>query len=228
MGLDKIAALLRQAEGTNNEHEAEAFMQAAQRLATTYSVDLAVARAHTAAKERRTAPEQRSFHIGSSGRRGLRTYVQLFLRIAEANDVTCDIAQNSTQVFAYGFAENIDAVEALYMSLAEQMIRASNTFIRSGAYRDDVRTVWDDRKYEWVTRPVHGTTARISFQDAYTTRVGLRLRTARDEAIAAAKATETAAQAQDASTGTDLVLLGKQVEVQDYYRAHAGSWRVAR
>ena len=49
--LVRIAALLRQAEGTSNEHEADAFMQAAQRLATTLSIDLAVARAHTAKRE---------------------------------------------------------------------------------------------------------------------------------------------------------------------------------
>jgi len=44
--LARIAALLRQAEGTDNGHEAEAFMSAAQRLATATSIDLAVARSH--------------------------------------------------------------------------------------------------------------------------------------------------------------------------------------
>ena len=43
--LTRISALLRQAENTDNEHEAETFMQAAQRLATASSIDLAVARA---------------------------------------------------------------------------------------------------------------------------------------------------------------------------------------
>ena len=38
--LARIAALLRQAEGTDNAHEAEAFMAAAQRLATATSIDL--------------------------------------------------------------------------------------------------------------------------------------------------------------------------------------------
>ena len=49
--LARIAALLRQAEGTDNPHEAEAFMTAAQRLATATSIDLAVARSHTAKRE---------------------------------------------------------------------------------------------------------------------------------------------------------------------------------
>jgi hypothetical protein len=48
--LARIAALLRQAEGTDNPHEAEAFMAAAQRLATATSIDLAVARAHSAGR----------------------------------------------------------------------------------------------------------------------------------------------------------------------------------
>ncbi|HSA39693.1 MAG TPA: DUF2786 domain-containing protein, partial [Mycobacterium sp.] len=42
--LARIAALLRQAEGTDNPHEAEAFLAAAQRLATATAIDLAVAR----------------------------------------------------------------------------------------------------------------------------------------------------------------------------------------
>ena len=53
--LARIAALLRQAEGTDNAHEAEAFMAAAQRLATATSIDLAVARSHSDV-ERRCAP----------------------------------------------------------------------------------------------------------------------------------------------------------------------------
>jgi hypothetical protein len=46
--LARIAALLRQADGTDNAHQAEAFMAAAQRLATATSIDLAVARSHSA------------------------------------------------------------------------------------------------------------------------------------------------------------------------------------
>uniref|UniRef100_UPI000ADFFD5D DUF2786 domain-containing protein n=1 Tax=Nocardia amamiensis TaxID=404578 RepID=UPI000ADFFD5D len=43
--LARVGALLRKAEGTDNEHEAEAFSAMAQRLATQYSIDLAMARA---------------------------------------------------------------------------------------------------------------------------------------------------------------------------------------
>ncbi len=68
-------------------------------------------------------PVQRTITIGNAGARGLRTYVQLFVVIAGANDVRCDIASNSTFVYAYGFAEDIDATHALYASLVVQMVR---------------------------------------------------------------------------------------------------------
>src|SRR6202035_2267056 len=106
--LARIAALLRQAEGTDNQHEADAFMAAAQRLATATSIDLAVARSHSQHRKAQ-APVQRTIEIGAAGTRGLRTYVQLFTLIARANDVRCDVAHNSTYVNAYGFAEDVDA-----------------------------------------------------------------------------------------------------------------------
>ena len=101
--LTRIAALLRKAEGTDNEHEADAYLQAAQRLATLASVDLALARSHTERRERRPVPTQRAVVIGESGKRGLRTYVELFLAIGRANNLTCDIARDSTRVHAFGF-----------------------------------------------------------------------------------------------------------------------------
>src|SRR6201996_7786023 len=102
--LARIAALLRQAEGTDNAHEADAFMTAAQRLGTAASIDLHVARSHAANRSAAQAPTQRTITIGSAGTRGLRTYVQLFVVIAHANDVRCDVASNSTFLYTYGFA----------------------------------------------------------------------------------------------------------------------------
>ena len=131
--LARIAALLRQAEGTDNAHEAEAFMSAAQRLATATSIDLAVARSHADKRTSAQTPVQRTITIGNAGTQGLRTYVQLFVVIAAANDVRCDIASNSTFVYAYGFAEDIDTTHALYASLVVQMVRASEAYISSGA-----------------------------------------------------------------------------------------------
>ena len=135
--LTRIGGLLRQAEGTENEHEAEAFMAAAQRLATAASIDLALARAHDPAARKATAPITRQITVGKAGKRGLRTYVQLFVQIAQANDVTCDVASNSTFVIAYGFETDIDTCEALYTSLVIQMVAASDAYLKSGAYKGE-------------------------------------------------------------------------------------------
>lgn len=194
--LTRIAALLRKAESTDNEHEADAYLQAAQRLATAASVDLAVARAHTAAGERRDMPSQREVVVGEPGKRGLRTYVELFVAIARANDVTCDVARNSTRVFAYGFESDLDTAHALYASLIVQMVRASDEFIKSGAYAAEAVRRYSARSRRWELRPVSPITARLSFQRAYAARIGRRLSDARKAALAEALRADAAAAKQ--------------------------------
>lgn len=203
--LARIAALLRQAEGTDNPHEADAFMGAAQRLATAASVDLAVARAHSTERSPTQAPTQRIITIGAAGTRGLRTYVQLFVLIAAANDVRCDVASNSTFLYAYGFPEDLDASHALYASLVVQMVRASDAYLASGAHR-----------------PTPTITARLNFQLAFGARVGQRLAEARDQARR--EATEDCRR----PPGTAIALRDKELELHDYYRGASkarGTWR---
>jgi hypothetical protein len=205
--LARIAALLRQAEGTNNTHEAEAFMAAAQRLATATSIDLAVARAHSATRTAAQVPSMRTITIGEPGSRGLRTYVQLFAGIAMANEVRCDVASNSTYVYAYGFAEDIDATHALYASLVVQMVRACDAYLATGAHR-----------------PTPTITARLNFQLAFGARVGQRLSEARDQAR------REATQETSATPGTAIALRNKEIELRDHYRTESkarGTWRPA-
>src|ERR1700752_110349 len=203
--LARIAALLRQAEGTDNAHEAEAFMSAAQRLATATSIDLAVARSHADKRTPAQAPVQRTITIGAAGTRGLRTYVQLFVVIASANDVRCDVASNSPFVYAYGFAEDIDATHALYASLVVQMVRASDGYISSGAHR-----------------PTPTITARLNFQLAFGARIGQRLVEAREQAQ------QEAVRGRDSQPGTAIALRDKDIELKSFYRETSqarGTWR---
>ena len=206
--LARIAALLRQAEGTDNAHEAEAFMAAAQRLATATSIDLAVARSYAATRTTAQAPVQRTITIGNAGTRGLRTYVQLFAVIAAANDVKVDVASNSTFVYAYGFPEDIDSSHALYASLLMQMVRASEAYLASGAHR-----------------PIPTITARLNFQLAFGARIGQRLVQAREEVTAEA-------QSGSAShPGTALALHNKEIELTDFYSRESkarGTWQAQR
>ncbi|MCG5431976.1 DUF2786 domain-containing protein [Mycobacterium sp. MYCO198283] len=206
--LARIAALLRQAEGTDNPHEAEAFLAAAQRLATATSIDLAVARSHAKSRTPQQVPVQRTVTIGNPGTKGLRTYVQLFAVVAAANDVACDVASNSSFVYAYGFAEDIDATKALYASLVVQMVRASDAYIASGDHR-----------------PTPTITARLNFQLAFGARVGQRLQEARTQAR------HEASEARGSAPGTALALRNKDIELRDFYRSESrarGTWRAAR
>ena len=205
--LARIAALLRQAEGTDNTHEADAFMAAAQRLATATSIDLAVARSHSSNRTKAQMPVQRTITIGNAGTRGLRTYVQLFTVIAMANDVKCDVASNSTFVYAYGFGEDIDASHALYASLVMQMVRASEAYIASGAHR-----------------PTPTITARINFQLAFGARIRKRLAEAREEAQREA----TGGRWRRKKPSTAIALRNKDIELRDFYKetsAARGTWR---
>jgi hypothetical protein len=226
--LTRIGGLLRQAESTDNEHEAEAFLAAAQRLATRSSIDLAVARAHVTGRERRATPVQRVIAIGEPGKRGLRTYVQLFVAIAAANDVRCDVARTSTQVYAYGFDSDIAACEALYTSLLVQMVRASDLYIKSGQYRSaTVEKLVVEKRYgrkvqRRVLAPVAAVTARLNFQMAFAARVGRRLATVKADVEAEAQA-DTAT-----SPGTAIALRDKELELTSFYTRTSearGTWR---
>lgn len=206
--LARIAALLRQAEGTDNAHEAEAFMAAAQRLATATSIDLAVARSHTAKREAAQTPTQRTVTIGEAGTRGLRTYVQLFAVIAHANDVRCDVASNSAYVYAYGFTEDLDATHALYASLVVQMVKSCDSYLSTGAHR-----------------PTPTITARLNFQLAFGARVGQRLARAREEAQ------QEATRDKMRAPGTQIALRNKEIELRDHYRTASkarGTWQASR
>ncbi|RJO76871.1 DUF2786 domain-containing protein [Nocardia panacis] len=226
--LTRIGGLLRQAESTDNPHEAEAFLTAAQRLATRSAIDLAVARAHVAVRERRATPVQRVIPIGESGKKGLRTYVALFVAIAHANDVRCDVARTSTQVYAYGFDSDIDTCAALYTSLLVQMVRASDEYIKSGRYRTAtvekvvVEKRWGAKVRRRVQAPVAAVTARLNFQMAFASRIGARLAEVGQEVRAQAQAEPAS------STSTALALRDKEIELSDFYIRNSearGTWR---
>ncbi|MET9200363.1 DUF2786 domain-containing protein [Gordonia sp. NPDC003585] len=230
--LTRISALLRQAENTDNEHEAETFMQAAQRLATASSIDLAVARAHDPAARTKTIPISRQVVLGEPGKRGLRTYVQLFVAIARANDVTVDVAHNSTYVLAYGYELDIDACETLYTSLIVQMVAASDAYLRSGAYKGETFARVVTKGNGWRARrvveekPLSPITARLNFQSAFAERIGRRLSEARD--AARAEAIEAERDSAQPTLSTAVALRNKEIEVSDFYRTESkarGTWR---
>jgi hypothetical protein len=188
--LDKIAGLLAMAERSGNENEAQAFLAKAQHLATLTSVDLAEARARIGRRERREQPVSRTTRIGEPGKRANKHLVSLFLTVAHCNDVLVDIARNSTYVVTYGMPSDLDVTEAMWGSLAHQMVGAANSYVATGRWRLDSYTAVVRKRIAGfsvpvtVEKPHTAQTARSSFYRAFTERVGVRLREARDSALA--------------------------------------------
>jgi len=211
----RIGRLLRQAERTGNTAERDAFFAKAQTLATRHQIALAVARATAQSEERREDPTWETVLIGESGKRSLARYVRLVLEIARANDVRVAIYTSNTRVTLYGFPTDIAVVKALYASLVTQMVTDGDAHLRSGAHKSDQREVWNSRRRRWEWRPVHGSTARAAFYEAWADHIGDRLAQARAAARSAAVAED--APVVEGSTSTELALRAKEVEVVDYF-----------
>ena len=211
--VDKVGKLLAQAEGTDNEHEAAAFVERAQQLATAHAVDLELARARQAARHARGAAEplvQERVDVGARGKRGNRHRVLLYSVVARVNDVMVNVAHDSTYVLGFGHRADLDVVERLWASLAVQMTAAAQRRLDAGEHR---------------RAGVPAQTWRLSFYDGWVQAVGERLEAARERAVAQAT---SAAPAQSGEPSTALVLRAKAERVQEFYASTSearGSWR---
>lgn len=212
--LEKIAKLLNQSERAATEAEANAFLTKAQELATLNSVDLAKARQHTQKNERREDPTQEYVSFESINRNNRSHAVYLYAAIADNNDVKLTIRPRSIGINVFGFPSDIEVVNAMFIHLMTQMVEAGNAFIRSGAHKTETRTVFNENTYEYETKPVDGRIARTSFNRAFIRAVNSRLALARLEVIEAA---------EKQTTGTELVLLEKSREVEDFYNRKANA-----
>ena len=213
--VDKVGKLLAQAEGTDNEHEAAAFVERAQALATAHAVDLELARARQQERHRRSAHEplaQERLDVGERGRRGNRHRVLLYAAVARVNDVLVNVAHDSTYVLGFGHRSDLEVVERLYASLAVQMTVAAQRRLAAGEHRQ---------------AGVAAQTWRLSFFDGWVEAVGRRLEAARDRAVAQAVAAQPAGEG---ATSTALVLRAKEDRVREFYASASearGSWRGA-
>jgi putative metallohydrolase (TIGR04338 family) len=221
--VNKIGKLLRQAEGASTDHERDAFLTRAQSLATQNQIALAVARAANRNGEKAEAPEFRYISTGVRGSRGLRQMVRLALVIARNNDVKCFISHRQDRVTILGYPSDLAVVEALYGSLAAQMVTAGVAYLATGDYRSE--TMWSDR--QWREVPVSGITAKLAFYEGFIDVISTRLREAREAAIGTAMRADVD---PNAATSTAVVLRNKELAVTDYYQAQVkaqnvrGSW----
>lgn len=187
--IDRISKLLALAENAATPEEADAAYSRAQALCSKFSIDEAVARAHKAKGEKRSVPETRTVRLTEDGTRANADLVKLYSAVAQSNDVRLLIRTDSRVVYPTGYVEDLDAVEALYSSLAVVMLRGADALVRDkGAeWRRETVTVWDDKTWEMVTKPVTWQAAKKTYLAAFASRIGQRLRAARAEAVAEAE-----------------------------------------
>jgi hypothetical protein len=211
--VDRVGKLLAQAEGTDNEHEAAAFVERAQQLATEHAIDLELALSRQRARQHRGGGEplvQERMAVGERGKRGNRHRVLLYTVVAAANDVLVNVSHDSSYVLGFGHRTDLEVVERLWTSLAVQMAAAAQRRMDQGEHR---------------TAGVTGLSWRLSFYDGFIDAVGERLQRARESAIQHA---QPAAQAGEPSAA--LVLREKSERVQSFYETASdarGSWRGA-
>jgi hypothetical protein len=209
--VDKVGKLLAQAEGTDNEHEAAAFVERAQQLATEHAVDLERARARQRDRHRRGGGEplvQERIDVGVRGRRGNRHRVLLYTAVAGPNDVLVNVANDSTFVLGFGHRADLEVVERLWASLAVQMTAAAQRRLDDGEHR---------------RHRVAALSWRLSFYDGFIAAVAERLAAARARAVAHEPVPTPAGEPSAA-----LVLREKGERVKDFYAATSqarGSWR---
>lgn len=227
MSLERISALLAKAERTDNPAEADAYLMKAQSLATAASVDLAFARAHTAKLEMRQSPQIRTVTIGEKGKRANQHLISLFVVVAHANEAHVDIASNSTYVMAYGMPGDLDAIEALFASLAVQMTFAAQAWLNLGTWRAESYVAHRKSGGRWSrsTKPHTAHTARVSFYRSYVERINERL------AVASAQARDQVfaehGKGRAGRKAGDLVLRAKATEISDFHRTNTsarGAW----
>lgn len=218
----KIGKLLIQAERTTNEAEQNLFFEKAQKLASTYSVALEVARKTATNAEKRESPIQKRITIGEPGKPLNAVFCELFMDIGRAQDLVFNIAHNSTYVIAFGLPSDIRIAEALYAHIAPQMVRMADAYIKTGDWKGE-RT-WDDRRWEY--KPVTSRVARRCFYQAFSSRIGSRMRAAKREVEQAVADQQVITE--EGVTSTALVLANKEVEVRDFYKQTStarGSWK---
>jgi hypothetical protein len=211
--VDRVGKLLAQAEGTDNEHEAAAFVERAQQLATEHAVDLELARARQRDRQHRGGGEplvQERLAVGQRGQRGNRHRVLLYTVVASVNDVLVNVSHDSSYVLGFGHRSDLEVVEQLWTSLAVQMAAAAQRRMDQGEHR---------------AAGVSGLSWRLSFYDGFIDAVGERLQRAREIAIEQRTPAD-----QPGEPSTSLVLRQKSERVQTFYETASdarGSWRGA-
>jgi len=150
--IDKVGKLLTQAENASTPEEAAAFMERAQQLAETNSIDLALARHRQLDKTKVQEPEERRIQVNPYTRKQNRKhFMELAMRVADVNDLEYLIGGKQYTLHAVGFPTDLEVFEALYTHLSVQMVMECDAALKAGANRAVQRLpkqTWEEIPYD--------------------------------------------------------------------------------
>ena len=217
--LEKIGKLLAQAEakGTTPD-EAVAFTERAQAIATTYAVDLEMARYAQKSKEQREVPTSERIVVGESGRKyANRWWVDLMDRVCGVNDVRWTVSHDRAVMWLYGYPSDLAVCQLLFASLNTQMVGGVAANMKAGVHKQ---------------LGVHGATYRLNFYQGFIYTIGSRLYRARRDALQEQRARDQAVAdrlvVQNETTDETVVMTGalvmqrKQDVVGEFYDKNNG------
>lgn len=208
---DKIQKLLRKAESTNSEQEAEFLIQKAQELMVKYSIDEAVLRSRRAAEGKADRIVTSEIHYRSSYSRA-----QFYIgaAIAKHNDCRVLIRKGkdlmSTWLIIVGYESDVERVKQMNASLLIQSAGRLNSWWKASPLKDG------------------GLTPREQFKERrqflFSFASGL------EEQLAAARArAEKDYQQEHSDTSVALVLADKSTQVERYLSdEYGGRLRASR
>lgn len=218
----RIGKLLNQAERASTDGERDAFYSKAFQLSASHSIELAQARAAVAKLEQREQPTMKTIDIGEQGQHNLAVFCELFMAIGRPHGLKFNISRKSTYVIAFGMPSDIELAETLYETILPQMMQSAQQFVAGGTWRHE--TTYRNGKDGWGYYPINSRVVKRNFYETFARTIQNRMYNAQS------KAREAAIEADDAgtSTGTELVLANKAVEVSDFYTRTStarGSWK---
>lgn len=212
----KIAALLAKAEGTDNPHEREAYSRKAERLMVKWGIDEAVARAKLEGKKGQPAEKIVEHRVEVRGRMH-QAEVDMAFAVARGLGNVRVLKQGSykgstSYVYFIGHESDVQRIEQLYASLRLQANSARRAWWRTAPERQYLS--------QWQSFA-----AQRQFVNSFGYEVGRRLRAMHKEEV------------QEASTGTELVLLDRNQRVNAWLeekypklgkaRGHSTTWHGA-
>jgi hypothetical protein len=213
--MDRLSKLIAQADNAGTTAEAEAFMEKAMALSKEIGVELAVARAHHASKERELPVADHRVQVNSWSAKPIhrQAMMDLFLAIANSFEVRCLIGGDNYLAFCFGLPSDIEMVEKLFAMLSLQMVSEADQAIKRG-----------DQKKGHYGLAVHGKVYRRHFYQGFTARVGGRLRQQNREAAKRYDETHDTAE----GGGAEIVLRDKAKEIGEFYQEKISHMKLAK